>query len=127
VIRRRSLRELWREKPAEHEKAGGSTGIGAEHANPHAIVRAASQSEKPPATAPMQNDHGTRICRVVRIAQAMQLLGVTHPRPALLSAVALAKADRVFDPRINKDDACLLQISLHPLFVIPDAPSAIRN
>jgi hypothetical protein len=38
---------------------------------PHAIGRAASESEKPPATAPMQNDHGTRMRRVVRIAKAM--------------------------------------------------------
>ena len=39
-------------------------GLVSEHTNPHAIGRAASESEIAPATAPLSNDHGARMYRV---------------------------------------------------------------
>jgi hypothetical protein len=60
-------------------------GIRGERTNPHAIGRAASESERPPATAPMSNDHGTRICRVVprRVERRIAWRDKSASRPSL--------------------------------------------
>jgi hypothetical protein len=85
-----------RRSPPNMKRRGEAQGTGAEHANPHATGRAASESEIAPATAPVPNGHGTRICRVVTHRESDALPGVTNPRPALHLAVAhSAKADRV--------------------------------
>src|SRR5690242_9627963 len=58
-------------------------GTRVERTDPHAIGRAASESERPPATAPMSNTHGTRVHRVGSAKPPAQKLDAIHPRPAL--------------------------------------------
>ena len=53
-----------RRSPPNMKRREDAQGTRVEHTNPHAIGRAASESEIAPATAPVPNGHGTRVNRV---------------------------------------------------------------